>query len=54
MHESIFETPEQIQDDSRLSWLFIDPAEDTMMESNLSSVYGTERPTLGDDEWPMH
>ena len=53
MHQSIFEAPEQGRNDSRLSWLFVDPAEDTMMEANLESVYACDEPSLGVDEWPM-
>jgi hypothetical protein len=54
MHQSIFATPEQAQDDSRLSWLHTDPADDAIMNEQMDAVYATDEPSLGVADWPLH
>lgn len=54
MQESIFATPAALLDESRVSWMFTDAAEDTMLDANRDQLYATDEPSLGLDEWPMH
>lgn len=53
MHESIFITPQASLDEGRISWLYIDAAEDTLVESNLDEMYATDMPPLSTIEWEM-
>jgi len=54
MQETIFEIPEQTEEGSRLSWLFTDPTEDTLLDTQMEWIYATREPSLNVEEWPLH
>ncbi|MDY0005152.1 MAG: hypothetical protein RBU30_27885 [Polyangia bacterium] len=53
MQETIFEAPSLALDESRLGWLHIDAAENSMVEDRMDEMYGTEPPPLVQAEWGM-
>lgn len=54
MQETIFESPAAEPESIRLSWLFTDAEDDTMVETNLDEMYAGHALALVTDDWLMH
>ena len=54
MHQTLFASPHDLGDETRQSWLFSDPAEDSLLEQRYEQMYVTREPSLDLEEWPMH
>lgn len=53
MQETIFVTPADAQDESRVGWLHLDAAENTMVADRMDEMFATEAPPLAQVEWEM-
>lgn len=53
MQETIFTTPEAADDESRVGWMHLDAAENTMVEERMDEMFATDAPPLAQAEWGM-